>query len=130
MISAGGLSRRAPELAHEPADDETHEHAAAHADDEQAAGVDERERAGHDRRDGDAVQDEPAAVVHEALALDDRHELAWDAEPPGDRRRRERVGRRDDRAEDECAGPREVVDDGVRDDRDADGRDDHEPDRE
>ena len=89
----GRVVQAQSELPHQPADHEPHEHASACADDEEPARIEERERAGHDRDDGEPVQDQPAAVVDEALPLDDRHELARDAEPAGDRRRRERVGR-------------------------------------
>ena len=64
-----------------------------------------RERPGHDRGDRDAVEHEARAVVDQALALDDRHELARHAQPARDRRRRDRVGGRDDRAEHEGARP-------------------------
>ena len=63
------------------------------------------ERARDDRGDRDPVEDETRPVVDEALALDDRHELARDAEATCDRGRGERVGGRDDRAEHERARP-------------------------
>ena len=72
-------------------------------EEEQATGVERGERAGDHGRDGHSIEDEASAVVHEALALDDRDELAWDSEPPCDRRRGQRIGRRDDRSEDERA---------------------------
>ena len=70
----------------------------------------------------DAVEHEPGAVVDETLALDDRHELARNAEATRDRGRRERVRRGDDRPEHERARPREVFDHRVCDDGHADGR--------
>src|ERR687883_494630 len=48
-----------------------------------------------------SVEDERGGVVHEALALDDGHDAAWNAEPARDRGRRDRVGRRDDRPQHE-----------------------------
>ena len=65
----------------------------------------ERERAGDDRSDGELEEDERGAVVDEALALDDRDRATRHAEPARDRRRGDRVGRRDDRAEHECRRP-------------------------
>ena len=89
-----------------------------------------RERPGDDGRDGDAVADEAGPVVDQALPFDDRDELAAGrptvvaiaVAASG-------IGRRDDRAEHERGGPREIVDE-VRDDRHDDGRRDHEADRE
>ena len=80
--------------------------------------------------DSHPVEHEPGPVVDEALALDDRHELSRDAEPPRDRRRGERIGGGDDRAEHEGAPPREVVDELVCDHGHAGGRDGDEADGE
>jgi hypothetical protein len=53
-----------------------------------------------------------------------------DAEPSRDRGGGERIGRRDDRAECERARPRQILDDGVRDEGHARGRCHDEADRE
>ena len=71
--------------------------------DEVAGCVGERERAGDDRSGRELEEDERGAVVDEALALDDRDRAARDSEPVRDRRRGDRVGRRDDGAEHEAA---------------------------
>ena len=65
--------------------------------------------------DGDAVRDERGAVVQQALAVDEPDELAREPDALGDRGRRGRVGRRDDRAEHERGRPVEPGDDRVRD---------------
>ena len=111
-------------------DDEPDDDSTDRGEQEEPTGVHGRERAGHDRRDGNAVQHETRAVVHEALALDDQHELARDTEAAGDRGRGDRVGRRDDGAEDEGRRPRKPVDDLVRDDCHPDRRHRDEADRE
>ncbi len=75
--------------------------------------------------DSDPICDEPGAVVHEALSLDDGHELPRHPEPSRDRGCGKRIGRRHDRSEHEGAAPRQAVDELVCDDRYADrGRDD------
>ena len=79
-----------------------------HVDDEAPGRVPEREGAGQHRGDGEAVGDERGRVVDQALALDQRDEPARQPEPRGDRRRRDRVGRRDDRAEHEAHRPRQA----------------------
>ena len=81
---------------------------------------------GHHRH---PVEDEGGAVVDQALALEDVDDPARDRLAAGDRGRRDWVGRRHDRAERERRRPREVVDHGVRHDRDGRRRPDHEPDR-
>ena len=111
------------------AEHETDRDPAEHGPDEVARRVQERERArdhGHGR---EPEEDERGSVVDEALALDDRDRAARNAEAAGDRRRGERVGRRDDRAEHEAHGPREA-DHVVSRDRDHHHRQRHEPDRE
>src|SRR5206468_11615703 len=104
-----------PYLANDPAHREADGDAARRRDDEEPARVDEREGSGDDRKDRDAVEHETGAVVHETLALDDRDKLPRDSQPLRDRRRSDRGGGRDDRAEHEGALPRQAVDEGVRD---------------
>ena len=117
-------------LAHDPAHGEADCHSADDAEDELPAGRSGGEGAGDHRGHGDAVEDEPRPVVHEALALHDRDELAGHSEPAGDRGRSERIGRRDDRAEHERGRPGQPLDEFVRDDGHPDRRDDDEADRE
>ena len=88
-----------------------------------------RERPGHNRDDCDAQQDQRGPVVHEALALDDVDQPSRHPEPPSDRSRRDRVGRGDDRAEDEGLGPGKVGN-CVRDHCNADRCHGYEPERE
>ena len=119
----------AANLTHDPTDGEPDRDTAHHAEDEAPTRRGRGERAGQHRRHGNAIEDEARAVVHEALALHDRDELARHAEPPRDRGRGERIGRGHDCAEHERGRPREPVDDRVCDDRDPDGRRDDEADR-
>ena len=116
------------------ADGETHAEPdrdpADRADGEAQARVPDREPAADRGCDRGPVEDERGGVVDEPLALDHDDDPARDAEPPGDRRRRQWIRRRDDGAEDERLLPGEAGDDFVRDERDAaHGRED-EPDRE
>ena len=85
--------------------------------DEARRRVHERERTGDDGGDGELEEDERRAVVDQALALDHRQRPARDAEPPADRCRRDRVGRRHDRSEHERSRPRQA-DHRVHDSRD------------
>ena len=62
------------------------------AEDEVGAGVQEGEAAADDRGHRGGVEDEGGAVVDQALALDDRDDLARGAVAPGDRGRGDRVG--------------------------------------
>ena len=80
-----------------------------------------REGARHDRRDRNPIQNEAAAVIHEALALHQHHQLAWDAETTRDRGRRQRIRGRDDRSQNERARPRQAVDKRMSDNGHADG---------
>ena len=84
----------------------------------------ERSRDGGDDRR--AEQHERGAVVDEALALDDVDQPPGHTEPPADRGGGGRIGRRDDRAQDERLRPAEVRD-RVRDERDPDHGQDDEP---
>ena len=70
-----------------------------------APAVPRRERSRHGGDDRRPQQHERGAVVDEALALDDVDQPPRHAEPPADRGRGDRVGRRDDRAEDERLRP-------------------------
>ena len=124
------MIQAAPDLTdHEP-DCEADRHAADDVDDETPRRVPEREAARENRRDGEAIRDEGGRVVDQALALDQRCEPAWDAEPCCDRIRRDGVGGRDERAEHEADRPREARDGGMADGRNGDRRREHEPDRE
>ena len=114
--------------ADEPPDDEPDRDATSRADDEEPAGVVRGERSVTTAPTATRYSDEPGPVVHEALALDDRHELSRYAQPARDRRGRERIGRGDDRAKHERAPPREVVDERVCDHGHAGGRDGDEAD--
>jgi len=82
-----------PDLPDDPPDGEADGDAADHVDHEMPAGVEQRERPGHGRDDRRPVEDERGAVVHEALALDDRDDPPRHAEVPCDLGRGERVGR-------------------------------------
>ena len=94
-----------PHLADHEADGEPDRDPADHVDGEPPRSVPEREAARHDRGDREAVGDEGGRVVDQALALDQGHEPARQAEAGRDRRRGDGVGRRDDRADHERHGP-------------------------
>ena len=83
--------------------------------------MERREGARDDRRDRNPIQNEAAAVIHEALALHQHHQLAWDAEATRDRGRRQRIRGRDDRSQNERARPRQAVDELMSDNGHADG---------
>ncbi len=112
---------------HEPADDAERD-PAGHVDDEVAGRVEQVEGAAH-RDHGRPVRHQRRAVVDEALALDDRRHVPRHAEAPGDRGRRERIGRRDDGAERERRRPRQPSDRRVRGHRHGDRGEEHERDR-
>ena len=115
----GGDDRADADADRDPAD---------RADDELAARLQQAEAAGDDGRHRELVGDEGGAVVDQALALDDRDDPVRDAQLAADRGRRDGIGGRDDRAEDERRRPVEaehVVGDGG----DADHRRQDEPDR-
>ena len=97
----------APDLAKHESDGESDRHAARDVHDEMPGGVPEREAAGHHRSDGESIRDERGRVVDQALALDQCGEPPRDAEARGDRVRRDRVGRCDERAEHEANRPGE-----------------------
>ena len=130
----GDLGRRIveppPHHAHDVADDEPDCDPTDRVDDELRARFPERERSCNRRDDCRAVEDERARVVHEALALDHGDEATRNAQAAPDRGGSDRVGGRDDRAEDEGRGPGEVVDEPMRDHGDARHRRGDEPDRE
>ena len=90
----------------------------------------EREAARHDGRDGEAVGHERRGVVDQALALDQRHEPAREAEAGADRRRRDGIGRRHDGADHEADRPRQASDHGVADRGHHEHRREHEAHRE
>jgi hypothetical protein len=77
-----------------------------------------------------ASANEGGAVVHEALAFDQRHEAPRKAEALRNRGGGSRIRRRDHCAEHECLAPAQAGDELVRDHRDDDHRAEHEPDRE
>jgi hypothetical protein len=85
--------------------DEAHGHAPSRPEYELQAGVGEREAPGHHGGDRDAVGHQGGHVVEQTLALDAAHHAPRGIEAPHDRRRRERVGWRDDRPEDESGFP-------------------------
>jgi hypothetical protein len=116
-------------LPHEPADGQADREPAESVHDEAQARLPEGEASGHDGRQRDLVEDQGRPVVREALALDHREQAARRPEAPEDRGGRDRVGRRDDRAEDEGHLPVEP-DHRVRHDGDRRHRDQHERDRE
>ena len=119
----------ADRLRHQVADDETDDDPRDDPDHEARAGLEEAERPGEHGRDRELVGDERGRVVDEALPLDDRHDAPRDAHLPRDRCRRERIGRRQDRAEDERRGPGQA-DDVVRDDGDGARSGEDQPERE
>ena len=65
-----------------------------------------REMARHDRGARELQEHEARRVVHEALALEDGHDLPRQAHAPRDGRGRDGVRRRDDGPEDESRRPR------------------------
>ena len=70
-----------------------------------AGGRDERERSRAHRHDREAIKDERRCVVRQSLAFEDDEEAPWKLHSPGDRQRRDGVGRRNDGAQDEADGP-------------------------
>ena len=74
----------------------------------------------------DRVGGQRGRVVDEALALEDHHEAAWQAEPLGDGGGRHRIRRRDDRAKHECASPADSGRQRLRHPADGEGRRRHE----
>ncbi len=120
----------AAHLADGQTDTESDRDPADRADGEPQARIPEREPAADRGCDRRPVEDERRGVVDEPLALDHDDDPARDAQPPGDRRRRQRIRRRDDGAEDERLLPGEAGHDGVRDERDAAHGREHEPDGE
>jgi hypothetical protein len=94
-------------------------------EEEQDRPVEERMRAGH-RRDGDREQRQGGRVVHEALAGQQRQDVAAQAELPADRERAYRVGRGDRGAEHDRGAHRERRDDPRRDGARRDRRGGHE----
>ena len=121
----GVADAREDPRARAPNDDADREPAEEH-DEERAARVDERERAGGRRGDREAIDHESGRVVHQALALEDRHDAARHAHALEDGGRGDRVGRRHDGAECERAGPAERRHEHVRDDGDRASGEDHE----
>jgi hypothetical protein len=89
----------------DPPQHDADDHAADGHADELDARVEQRERPGHDRGHGELVEHEPGGVVHQALALEDRHHAAGNVEPAEDRRRRHRIRRRHDGPEHEGGRP-------------------------
>ena len=73
--------------------------------DEHAGRLRQRERARGDRDHREAVEDQRGGVIGEAFALEHDQDAAGNAEPARDRQRRHRVGRRNDRAEQEADIP-------------------------
>ena len=90
----------------------------------------DREVARHDRGARELQEDEARRVVHEALALENRHDLPREAHALGDGRRGDGVRRRDDGAEDEGRGPRHARHEGHDDGGDRQRRRDDETDGE
>ena len=70
-----------------------------------AGGRDKRERSRAHRHDREAIKDERRCVVRQSLAFEDDEEAPWKLHSPGDRQRRDGVGRRNDGAQDEADGP-------------------------
>ena len=81
------------------------------------------------RRDRHAQRDDRGGVVDQALALQDRHDAPRQPDPAGDRRGRDGVRRRDDRAERECRRPLDRQD-RMHEHRDPGGGEQHQPDAE
>ena len=78
---------------HDPAHGKPDGNAAARAHDEEPCCVPLGEGARENGRHGDPICDEPGAVVHEALSLDDGHEFPRHPEPSRDGRCGERICR-------------------------------------
>ena len=99
------------------------EHHAAERDHEQHREHGQPERKPVTRRaDREAVDEQRARVVEEALAFEDHEQPVRRAKLLEHRRRRRGVGRRDDRAERDRGRPRHVGHQHPRDDRDDDDR--------
>ena len=84
----------------------THGYASDGAYDELQASLPHRERPGHHSSNRYPVGHDPGCVVQEALAFQDRHYAAGEAEALGHRGRCYGVGRGDYGPEDERRGPR------------------------
>ena len=87
------------------------------------------ERADQGRGDGEAEQDQAGGVVEQAFALQQRLQAAGQAHPLQHGAGRDRVGRRDDRAEREAGGKGEGRDQPLRHRRDDKSGEHHRPDR-
>ncbi len=110
MISSGGLSSRRRTMADDVADGEPDRDPADDAEHEARARLPRREGPRHGGDDRRPQQHERGAVVDQALALDHVEQPPGHAEAAADRGRGDRVGRRDDGAENErlrpASGPR------------------------
>lgn len=112
---------------HQPADERADDHPTDRGERELAEPTQHR-RPGADRRgEHDPEQGEGGGVVEQALALEDRHHAALQAEAPADGRGGDRVGWGDDGAEHEGAGQGQVGNDQPRGDPDDGGGEHDEP---
>ena len=105
MISTRGSRDPAPQAQAEPADGDAPDDLAHDDGGEGAGGFAEGEAAGTDRDDREAVEDQRGGIVGEAFAFQHQQEPARQPQPARDRERRDRVGRRYDRAEQEADRP-------------------------
>ena len=111
-------------------DDDADDDPAGPDDDEVLHGRSQGEGAGRHDRDRRAVGDQRRCVVDQALALEDGHDPARDAEAPEDRRGRHGVRWRDDRAQGERDRGLDAGHEPLQDDTDDDRREQDEPDGE
>ena len=100
------IARPAAQAQAEPADGDAVGDLADDDEDEGAGGVGEGKQAGAHGGDREAVEDQGRGVIGEALALQHDDEPARHAETAHDRQRRDRIGRRDDGAEQKADGQR------------------------
>ena len=100
-----GIADPAAQPQHEPADADPPGDLADDDRRESARRLRRREHPEAHRGDREAIEHQRGRVVGEPLALEDDEQPAGNREPARDRQRRERVGRRDDRAEHEAERP-------------------------
>ena len=100
------IARPAAQAQAEPADGDAVGDLAHDDESEGAGGVAEGEQAGAHRGHREAVEDQGRGVIGEPLALQHDDQPARHAETAHDRQRRDRIGRRDNGAEQKADGPR------------------------
>lgn len=111
------LERRVAEQRHqlvgEPAERHSHDHRDHRGEHQRPGRLRPRETSADHRADGHVVEHDRGDVVEQPLALQDGDEPPGQSEGAGDGGSGDRVGRCDERAEDERGGDRQPGDDGA-----------------